>query len=120
MNTLRNKVNLIGNLGLDPEILTTETGKKLVRFNLATNEFYRNSKGEKVVETQWHQLVAWGKTADLAERMLIKGIRIAIEGKIVNRTYLDRNGIKKFTSEVHISKFLVLSPAKIEKDDLPF
>ena len=72
MNTLRNKVQLIGNLGNDPEIINLDSGTKLAKFSIATNESYKNAQGEKVVDTQWHNVVAWGKTAELIESYLTK------------------------------------------------
>ena len=72
MYALKNKVQLIGNLGNNPEIRTIEGGKKMARFSVATNETYRTAKGEKVTETQWHNLIAWGKVADIAEQFLFK------------------------------------------------
>jgi single-strand DNA-binding protein len=78
MYALKNKVQLIGNLGNNPEIKTLDGGKKLARFSVATNEVYRNTKGEKVTETQWHNLVAWGKVAEIAEKFLTKGSEVAI------------------------------------------
>ena len=72
MSTLRNKVQLIGNLGTNPEVITLESGKKLAKFSLATNESYKNAKGEKVTETQWHNIVAWNKTADIIEKYVEK------------------------------------------------
>jgi single-strand DNA-binding protein len=76
MFALKNKVQLIGNLGNAPEVRNTESGKKLVRFSVATNETYRNAKGEKVTETQWHNLFAWGAIADIAEKFLAKGTEV--------------------------------------------
>jgi len=108
MNALKNKVQLIGNLGNVPEIKNTENGKKLARFSIATNETYHNSKGEKVTETTWHNLVAWGKLADLAERYLHKGTEIVIEGKLINRSYNDKEGAKKHISEVQVNEILML------------
>ena len=78
MYALKNKVQLIGNLGAKPEVKETETGKKLATFSIATSESYRNGKGEKVTETQWHRVVAWGKVADIAEKYLDKGKEVAI------------------------------------------
>lgn len=86
MYALRNKVQLIGNLGNAPEVKTTENGKKLATFSIATSESYRNAKGEKVKDTQWHRVVAWGKVAEIAEKYLEKGKEVAIEGKLVNRS----------------------------------
>jgi single-strand DNA-binding protein len=108
MYALRNRVQLIGNLGNAPEIRKTETGKKLVRFSVATNESYKNSNGDKVTETQWHSLVAWGKLADIAEKFLNKGTEVAIEGKLINRNYTDKEGIKKYITEIQVNELLLL------------
>lgn len=108
MYALKNKVQLIGNLGNAPEIKTTDGGKKLARFSMATSESYRNAKGEKVTETQWHTVVAWGKVADIAEKFLNKGAEVAIEGKLVNRSYNDKQGNKKFITEVQANELLML------------
>ncbi|MFN0083634.1 MAG: single-stranded DNA-binding protein [Ferruginibacter sp.] len=111
MYALKNKVQLIGNLGNAPEVRNTETGKKLVRFSVATNEQYKNAKGEKVTETQWHNLIAWGKVADIAERFLVKGTEVAIEGKLVNRNYMDKEGNKKYITEIQVTELLMLGKA---------
>ena len=108
MYALKNKVQLIGNLGNAPEIKTTEGGKKLARFSMATNESYRNTKGEKITDTQWHTLVAWGKVADIAEKFLVKGSEVAIEGKLINRNYTDKEGNKKYITEVQVAEVLLL------------
>ena len=114
MYALKNKVQLIGNLGGKPEVKELESGKKLATFSLATSESYRNSKGEKVTETLWHRLVAWGKIADVAEKYLDKGKEIAIEEKLVSRSYNDKSGNKKFITEVQVSEMLLLG-AKADK-----
>jgi single-strand DNA-binding protein len=108
MYTLRNKVQLIGNLGNAPEVKTVTGGKKMARFSMATNETYRNAKGEKVTETQWHTVVAWGKVAELAEKYLAKGSEVAIEGKLINRNYTDKDGVKKYITEVQLNELLLL------------
>lgn len=108
MYALRNKVQLIGNLGNHPEVKDTEGGKKWARFSVATNETYRNAKGEKVVETQWHNLVAWGKVAEIVERFLNKGTEVAVEGKLIHRNYVDKDGVKKYVSEVQVNEVLLL------------
>jgi len=108
MNALKNKVQLIGNLGNAPEVKNTETGKKIAKFRLATNETYRNTKGEKVTETQWHNIIAWGKVADIAEKYLSKGTEVAIEGKLLNHSYVDKDGSKKFFTEVQVNELLLL------------
>ncbi len=108
MYALKNKVQLIGNLGGNPEVITTGGGKKLARFSIATHEVYRNAKGDKVTETQWHNLVAWGKVAEIAEKFLVKGSGVAIEGKLVNRSYNDKEGHKKYVTEVQVNEVLML------------
>jgi single-strand DNA-binding protein len=112
MYALKNKVQLIGNLGNNPDVRTTEKGKKLARFSVATNESYRNAQGEKVTETQWHTLVAWGKTAELAEKYLTKGKEIAIDGKLVTRSYTDKEGHKRNITEVQVNEILMLGSKK--------
>ena len=109
MNTLRNKVQLIGNLGNDPEIIALDSGKKLAKFSIATNDNYRNSKGEKITDTQWHNVIAWNKTAELIEKYVVKGQEIAIEGKLTSRSYEDQNGDKKYITEVVCSELLLLA-----------
>ena len=108
MYALRNKVQLIGNLGNAPEVKTLESGKKMARFSVATSESYRNAKGEKVSETQWHTLVAWGKVAEIVEKYLTKGKEVAIEGKLINRSYDDKEGNKKYITEVQVNELLLL------------
>lgn len=112
MYALKNKVQLIGNLGNNPEIRTTESGKKLARFSVATNETYRSAKGDKVVETQWHNLVAWGKVAEIAEQLLTKGSEVAIEGKLINRNYTGKEGNKHYITEVQVNEILLLGDKK--------
>lgn len=108
MYAIRNKVQLIGNLGQYPEIRTTETGKKLARFSIATNDTYRNASGTKVTETSWHNVIAWGKLAEIAEKYLTKGKEVAVSGKLVHRSYTDKNGIKRYVTEVVLSELLML------------
>jgi len=114
MYTLRNNVQLIGNLGGKPEVKNTENGKKLVRFSMATNEVYRNANGEKVTETQWHNMVAWGKLAEIAEKYLDKGKEIAVGGKLINRSYTDKDGVKKYITEILVSELLMLGTKNVE------
>ena len=108
MSTLRNKVQLIGNLGNDPEIITLENGKKLAKFSLATNETYKNGQGEKITETQWHNIIAWNKTADIVETYVKKGKEIALEGKLTSRSYETKDGEKRYITEVVVSEVLLL------------
>ena len=118
MKTLRNKVQLIGNLGTDPEVKELSDGKTIAKLSLATSDTYKKASGEKVTETQWHNLVAWGKTAEIVGKFLKKGSRVAIEGRLVNRSYEDKKGIKRYVTEIVISDLLMLGdkkPAKTSK-----
>jgi single-strand DNA-binding protein len=114
MYALKNKVQLIGNLGGKPEVKEMEGGKKLATFNIATNENHRNAKGEKVTETQWHRAIAWGKVAEIAEKYLDKGKEVAIEGKLINRSYNDKDGNKKYITEVQVNELLMLGAKSTE------
>ena len=108
MSTLRNKVQLIGNLGNDPEIITLDGGRKLAKFSIATNETYKNQKGEKVTDTQWHNIVAWGKTAEIIENYVTKGKEVAVEGKLTLRSYDDKEGNKRYITEVVCNELVML------------
>tara|TARA_R110002050_G_scaffold173263_2_gene305417 strand:- start:1587 stop:1922 length:336 start_codon:yes stop_codon:yes gene_type:complete len=108
MSTLRNKVQLIGHLGNDPEIVNLDGGKKLAKFSVATNETYKNQKGEKVTDTQWHNVVAWGKTAEIIENYVSKGKEVAIEGKLTTRSYDDKEGNKEYITEVVCNELVML------------
>lgn len=107
MSTLRNTVQLIGHVGNDPEIVNLESGKKLAKFSIATNENYKNSKGE-ITDTQWHNIVAWGKTAELIENYVPKGKEVGIEGKLTSRSYEDKDGIRRYITEVVCNEILLL------------
>jgi single-strand DNA-binding protein len=109
MNALKNKVQLIGNVGKDPEIKEITGGRKLARFSVATTESYENAQGVKVNDTQWHNLVAWGKVAEIAEKRINKGSQIAIAGKLVSRVYNDKEGNKKYITEVEVSEIIVFN-----------
>lgn len=108
MSTLRNRVQLIGNLGNNPEMITLESGKKIAKFSIATNESYKNSQGEKVTDTQWHNVVAWNKTAEIIERYLEKGTEVAVEGKLTSRSYETKEGEKKYITEVICNEVVLL------------
>jgi len=108
MKNLKNKVQLIGHLGANPEVKNLEGGKTLARFSIATNDTYKNAKGEKVEDTQWHNVVTWGKTAEIAEKYLKKGSEVAVEGKLTSRTWEDKEGQKKYTTEVVVHEILML------------
>jgi len=108
MSTLRNKVQLIGNLGNDPEILNLDSGSKLAKFSLATNESYKNKNGERVTDTQWHNVVAWGKIAELIETYVTKGKEIAIDGKLTSRSYETASGEKRYITEIVCNELVLL------------
>jgi single-strand DNA-binding protein len=108
MNSLRNSVRLVGNLGMDPDVKNLESNRKVARLSLATSETYKNDKGEKVTDTQWHNLVLWGNQAKFAEEDLKKGDSIAIDGKLTNRNYTDKDGIKRYVCEVVVNEFIKL------------
>ncbi len=117
MYALKNKVQLIGNLGGKPEIRQVDNGKKLARFSVATSEIYRNAKGEKVTDTQWHNVIAWGKTAEIAEKYLDKGHEVALEGKLVHSNFTGKDGVKRYVTEVQVSELLLL---QTKKEGMPF
>lgn len=108
MNNLRNRVQLIGNLGTTPEVIEFKEGRKLVKFTLATNESYKNKKGETIKETQWHNIVAWGNSAKIAEQYLEKGKEVCVEGKLSNRNYEDKDGVKRYVTEIVVQDILML------------
>lgn len=109
MNSIKNRVHLIGYVGANPETKTTENGKSLARFSLATNEKYTNNAGEKIKETIWHNLIAWNQLAEIAEKLLLKGTQVAIEGKLINRSYTDSDGNKKYITEIQVIELLLLN-----------
>ena len=117
MNSLKNRVTLIGNLGQDPETKTTETGKKVTHFTLATNDGYKNADGQKVSETTWHNIVAWNGLADIADRFLKKGKEVAVEGRIVYRSYEDKKGATKNITEIVLNDLLLLRSGKDQAKD---
>ena len=108
MSSLANRVTLIGNLGQDPETKTTESGKKLVHFTLATKEGFKNAEGQRVNETTWHNIVAWNGLADIACKFLKKGNEVAVEGRIVYRSYEDKKGVTKYMTEIVLSDLELL------------
>lgn len=115
MNTLRNKVSLIGRLGAQPEVVTFDSGKTLARFSLATNESYKNKAGEWQDNTQWHNITAWGKTAELVGKMLSKGQEIVVEGRLVNNNYETKDGEKRYGTTIEVSEFLIISAKNDEE-----
>lgn len=118
MTTLKNSVQLIGHLGKDVELREVANGSKMAKITLATNDYYKNNKGENMKETQWHNLVAWGRNAELMAQLLSKGNEVAIQGKLVHRMYEDKEGNVRYTSEVKVNEFIKIS--KTEKVAAPF
>jgi len=112
MNTLRNNVQLIGNLGTDPIIKELSNGVKMARLTIATNEKYVNKQGETIKETQWHTLVAWNNQAVFAEKYLEKGREICVSGKLNNRNYQDEMGNTRYITEIVVNEFLLLGSKK--------
>lgn len=108
MNAMKNRVQLIGHVGQEPEIKTFGEGKKVANITLATNDYYINAKGEKVEDTQWHKVKAWGKVADIIEKYVVKGKEIAIEGKLIYSDYQDKEGNKRYITEVVANDILLL------------
>jgi single-strand DNA-binding protein len=106
MKSLRNSVQLIGRLGKDPEVKTFNNSKK-ASFSIATTDSYKNQKGEKIEDTQWHNIVMWGKLAGVAEKYLKKGNEVAVEGKLVHRAY-ETNGEKRFITEINVNDLVML------------
>ena len=108
MNTVKNNVKLIGNVGVTPIITELDSGKKVARFSLATNETFKNSNGEKQTKTNWHNLVAWGKAAEIVQNYVDKGKEIAIDGKLVSRSYETKENEKRYITEIIVSEILLL------------
>jgi single-strand DNA-binding protein len=112
MNGLRNRVQLIGNLGQDPEVKTLESGKKVTNFTMATNESFKTADGTKTEETTWHNIVAWNGLAELSSKYLKKGREVCIEGRISYRTYTDKNGVQKNITEIVATDLVLLKSSK--------
>ena len=112
MNNLKNKVQLIGNVGQEPEVKTLTSGQVLAKLSLATTDIYKNKEGEKVKETYWHNLIAWGKTATVIQNYVQKGQEIAVEGKLTNRFYEDKEGKKHYITEVIVNELMLMGSKK--------
>lgn len=113
MKDLRNRVQLIGNLGMDPEVKNLDGDRKLAKFSVATSQSYTNNKGERVKDTQWHNIIAWGKLAETAEKYLKKGSEVALEGKLVYRTYETKDKQTRYMTEIVLNDFLMVSKKKV-------
>lgn len=114
MNALKNKVTLIGRLGAKPEVMNFETGRALARFTLATNEGYKDRNGQWQDNTQWHNINAWGKSAELVGKLLDKGLEVMLEGKLVNQSYETKSGEKRFSTVVELNEFLIISSKNVQ------
>jgi single-strand DNA-binding protein len=116
MNNLRNSVQLIGHLGADPEVRKIDNGTSVAKIRLATTENYKASNGEWKEETQWHLITAWDTLAERAAKQLFKGSFVLIQGKLINRSYEDAQGVKKYITEVRATSFLLLDKNKTTND----
>ncbi len=108
MNAMKNKVQLIGHVGQEPEIKSFDGGKKVANITIATNDYFINDKGDKVEQTEWHRVTAWGKTAEIIEKYVTKGKEVAIDGKLTHRSYEDKDGTKRYVTEVVVNDILLL------------
>lgn len=107
MNNLRNRVQLIGRLGADPETRMINGNRTMTKFRMATNDSYRNADGEKIEDVQWHTITAWGKIAEIAGKYLKKGAEVAIEGKLVHSVF-ENDGDKKYFTEVTMNEMVMI------------
>ena len=110
MHTLRNSITLIGNLGQDPEIRKASNGSTFALMSLATKETYRNNNGDKITDTQWHNCIAWGKTAEVMSEFLKKGKEVVVRGKLTYRNWEDKNGVKRYSPQVVVNEFILVGP----------
>lgn len=108
MNNLRNQVQLIGNVGKDPELKTFGNDRAVANFSVATSDTYKNSKGEKVIETQWHRIVAWGKVAELVGRLLKKGSQVVLKGKLTHEKWEDQHGQTRYATKIVLNDFVMI------------
>jgi len=108
MKSLRNSVQLIGRLGKDPEVKSFGSDKKMATFSIATSDSYKNAKGEKIEDTQWHNVVIWGSLVEVAEKYLKKGAEVCVEGKLIHRNYETDKGEKRFVTEINVNDLLML------------
>lgn len=121
---MHNSVTLVGFLGKDPEVRVTNNGTAVARFSLATTERFRNGKGKKHEETQWHTVVAWDKQAELVEKYLSKGSRVLVEGKLTYKDWEDKDGNKRTSTEIVLRKIVFLDNKRredgVSEEDIPF
>ncbi|MDF0718146.1 single-stranded DNA-binding protein [Muricauda sp. 334s03] len=114
MSTIKNHVQLIGNVGQEPTITELESGKEVARFSLATNEYYKDKEGNKQTDTNWHTVVAWGKTAEIVEKYVVKGKEVGISGKLKTRSYTNDDNEQRYVTEVVADEILLLG-SKVDK-----
>ena len=114
MHALKNKVQLIGRVSNPPLLRITPGGKKWVRFSIAIDEVHRNTKGDKIIQTQWHSLIAWEQQAEIAARFLRRGIEVAIDGRLVTHVYTDKEGRKKRVTEVLVTDMLMVGTWEVK------
>jgi single-strand DNA-binding protein len=105
---MKNRVQLIGNAGNDPVVKTLDGGRKVANLTIATHDSYKNDRGERIEQTEWHNIVAWGKVAEIVEKFVTKGKQIAVGGKLTHRSYDDKNGEKRYFTEVLVSEIMLL------------
>ncbi len=115
MQNLRNQVQLIGRLGANVEMSELSTGTKKATMSLATSETYKNKSGENVTDTQWHNVIAWNSTAAYANSYLTKGTEVMVQGKLTNRSYVDKNGVTRYITEVVADQLLILQKKEEKK-----
>lgn len=108
MNQLKNSVRLIGNLGQNPDVKELKNGRLMAKFSIATSESYKDEDGNKVTETYWHNLIAWGKPAEIVSKFLKKGSEVAIEGKLTNNSYTDKDGNKRYSTQVVVNELMMV------------
>jgi single-strand DNA-binding protein len=108
MMNIKNHVQLIGRLGANPEVKVLDNGNKLAKFSIAVSETFINKQGEKVTDVQWHSIIAWGNLAGIAEKILHKGTQVTIDGKLLNRSYINKEGVKRLSTEIVANELLVL------------
>ena len=116
----KNKVQLIGNAGSTPVVQETKNGNKYAKISIATNNNYTNKEGEKVKETQWHRIVAWGKTAELMAKIISKGDQILIKGKLTYSSYEDKEGVTKYMTEIKTREFNSFVKNEVASEEVPF
>lgn len=107
MMNIKNHVQLVGRLGANPEVKMLDNGNKVARFSIAVTESFTNKKGEKVTDVQWHSIIAWGNLAGIAERILQKGTQVTVDGKLLNRSFTNKEGQKKSVTEIVANELMV-------------